>query len=104
MGIVTLLILVPLMINGWAIAHPLQARSLVAELKRQWRLYLIQRKGESAAADVVQELRVQARNQGMRSEQIEKVISEKWPELVERLGTKATNDSLGEPTSLENYH
>jgi hypothetical protein len=92
------------MIYGWAIAHPLQARSLVAELKRQWRLYLIQRKGESAAADVVQAFRVQARNQGVQSEQIEEIISEKWPELVERLGTKATNDSLGEPTSLENHH
>jgi hypothetical protein len=104
MRIVSLLVLVPLMIYGWAIAHPLQARAMVAELKRQWRLYLIQRKGESAAADVVQELRVQARNQGMKSEQIEEVIYEKWPELVERLGTRATNEILGKPTPLERYH
>ncbi len=97
----SILIFIPLAIYAWAAANPAPARSFVAELKRSWRRYLVRRKGEMAAAELAHSFREQAQSQGFEQEQIDEIISEKWPELVERLGTRETNDSLGEPTPLE---
>lgn len=103
MSIVSLLILSPLLIYAWAVVYPLQAAAIVADLKRRWRRYLIRRKGEEAAAEIVHVFRVQAQNLGFQEEQIEEVIRDNWPGLVEKLGTRETNASLGEPTALERY-
>ena len=103
MKTVSLLILIPLVIYAWAAANPVHARSIFAELKRSWRRYLVRRKGQAAAAELVHSFREQAQSQGFEREQIDEVISEQWTELVDRLGSKEANDSLGEPTPLERY-
>jgi len=99
----SLLILIPLVIYAWAAANPVHARSIFAGLKRNWRRYLVRRKGKAAAAKLAHSFREQAQSQGFEREQIDEVISEQWTELVERLGSKEANDSLGEPTPLERY-
>jgi hypothetical protein len=101
MNVIISLILIPLAIYAWASANPVQAKSHIAQLKRRWRRYLVHHRGQAVASELANEFREQAQRQGFETDQIEETISEHWPELVERLGVKETNASLGEPTPLE---
>ena len=101
MNVIISLILIPPAIYGWAIANPVQAKSHIAQLKRRWRRYLVHHRGQAAASELANEFRDQAQKQGFESDQIEETISKHWLELVERLGVKETDASLGGPTPLE---
>jgi hypothetical protein len=101
MAVIITLILIPLAIYAWATANPGQAKSFIAELKRRWRRYLVHHKGQAVASELANAFQDQARRQWFEQDQIEEAIAEAWPELVERLGARETNASLGEPSPLE---
>lgn len=88
---------------AWAVLDPAAARSLVAHLKRSWRLYLIERHGGRAAKRLFRRLRQEARKQGIAREIVEAAIDKHHDELVWQLGTREANARLGEPTPLERY-
>ena len=101
---VTLTIFTLLMaVYVWAVLDPAAARSLVAHLKRSWRLYLIERHGDRAAKRLFRRLRQEAHKQGIEMEIVEEAIDKHYDELVWQLGTREANARLGEPTPLERY-
>ena len=101
MAAIISLILIPLAVYAWATANPGQAKSFIAELKRRWRRYLVHLRGQAVASELANTFRDMARSQGFEQDQIEATIAKEWPELVDRLGTKEVNMSLGEPSVLE---
>ncbi len=97
-------LLIPPLIYLWAQSDPDTFLSWVAKLKRAWRSYLINRHGRQAADSFFVEFRKKAIQQGYSSEAIDSVFRKYDDHIVETLGTKAANDSLGEPTPTEFYY
>jgi hypothetical protein len=87
----------------WVSSHPATAKSLVAELKRRWRLRIIQKYGTLAADDFNREFRQRASKEGLPPEIVEQVVAESTPEMIRKLGSEIANQRLGEPTPLERY-
>jgi uncharacterized protein (UPF0335 family) len=94
----------PVFVYIWATTHPGVARALVAELKRQWRLYLTQHEGKRVAQDFIRDFRTQMTSKGFDNQLVEEIINERKTEIIERLGRKQANAQLGEPTPLERHH
>lgn len=100
--------IIPISLYALAVTNPREtrdaARSLVAGLKRRFRLYIANKYGEKAAAVFINELREEYSKQGYDMGQFEEAMLELRPDVVERLGTKVANDLMGEPTPLERYY
>ena len=87
----------------WAVTFPQQTRAVIAELKRQLRIWVIQHTGEKAAQEIVQEFYLSAVRKGHDPKIVKQVLDENWEILRDRLGTPLANDILGEPSPLELY-
>lgn len=97
-------LLIPPLLYLWAQSDSDTFLSLVAKLKRAWRSYLINRHGRRAANSFFAEFRKKAIQQGYSPEAIDSVFREYEDHIVETLGTKAANKSLGESTPTEFYY
>jgi hypothetical protein len=104
MVILIWILFVPLALYGLAVANPRRAKAVVAELKRRWRLRLIQKGGEKEAEDLFREFQARMLAEGFDEELIEEVFEEHRAEVVDRLGRRVANASLGKPTPLERNH
>lgn len=98
------ILFVPLALYGLAVANPRGAKAVVAELKRRWRLHLIQKGGEKGVEDFFVEFRTKMLAEGFDEELIREIFEEIRPEIEDRLGRRAANASLGEPSPLERYY
>ena len=78
-------------------------RSLIAELKRQFRLRFIRHSGEQAMQSVTRELYLRAVSAGHDPDLVEEIIQEDWDIIRDRLGWSIADDILGEPSPLERY-
>ena len=87
----------------WVIIVPCQARALIAELKRQLRLWVIQYAGERAAQAAEHQLFQKAIQAGHDPDLVKEILAEDWDIIRERLGRQAADEILGEPSSLERY-
>jgi hypothetical protein len=104
MRIASTLVFIMLLGYAWLVAQPAAARSLVAHLKRSWRLYIIEHDGDRAAKRLFRRLRAEAERQGIGPEIVEAFIAKHHEEVAQRLGTSEANARLGEPTTLERYY
>ena len=95
---------ITIMIVLYLKACPEQALALIAELKRQLRLHTIQRSGKQATQELAHRFRQRALAAGYEPQFIEQVLKEQQGVIVERLGVKAAEKILGEPTPLERYY
>jgi len=84
-------------------SFPQQTRAIIAELKRQLRLYVIRYTGERAARDLARDFYQTAIQKDHNPELVKQVLEENWHIIRERLGTPLANDILGEPSTLERY-
>jgi hypothetical protein len=83
--------------------YPEEALAILAELKRQLRLHVIQRTGTEAARQVRRQLHQRAAQKGISPEIVEAVLAEHHAMIVERLGHKGADQILGEPDPTERY-
>lgn len=88
---------------AWVISFPQEIRSILAEMKRQLRLWVIQYTGEKAAQEIAQGFYLSAGRKGHDSKMVKQVLDENWEIIRDRLGTPLANDILGEPSPLERY-
>jgi len=93
-----------LIICDWAITFPHSALSILAEMKRQLRLRVIQRTGKQAHQELAQSLRREAAREGIDPHLAEEIIQENQQAIIEKTGDKIANEILGEPSPLERYH
>ena len=91
------------MLLAWVISFPQEIREILAEMKRQLRLWVIQYTGEKATQAIAQEFYLSAVRKGHDPKMVEKVMDENWEILRDRLGTPLANDILGESSPLERY-
>lgn len=82
---------------------PKQAQGIIAEFKRQLRLWVIKNTGERTAHSVAREFYQDAVSNGYDLEVVEAVLQERWELISDRLGTHFANELLGEPSPLERY-
>lgn len=94
----------PFLLFAWALAHPEAALSLIAELKQQLRLYVIQREGARASAQFAARLRAWGAERGIEKELVEETITAQRHAAAERIGRRYADAILGEPTPVERYH
>ena len=87
----------------WASINPRGVRVIVAELKRWWRLYLIQRGGEHATQVLACHLVKSAAKKHIDPHVVHKVLTARRLEMIERLGRRYADEVLGKPTPLERY-
>ena len=87
----------------WVIILPQQAQTLLAELKRRLRLWVIQQTGERAARSVTRELYQKAVQAGYDPDLVKEILDEDWDIICERLGRPNADEILGEPSTLERY-
>jgi hypothetical protein len=78
--------------------------SAIAELRRRYRLHLINRCGKKVTEAFIKDMRVKYASKGYDMEGFEDVIEEYKPALIERFGKRCANDFLGEPSELERYY
>ena len=90
-------------ILAWATQFPQDALSIIAELKRQQRLRVIRRAGESIANELGQDLHKFAARKGIDRALVDEVLSKNHDMIVERLGSKYADEFLGEPDPNERY-
>jgi hypothetical protein len=86
-----------------AFALPRESRAMLAELKRQLRLWVIRYSGEQAAKVLAQDFYQAAVRKGHDPKMVKQVLDENWEIICDRLGTPVANDILGEPSPLERY-
>lgn len=103
MSLIVWIITIPVLIFGLMEAYPRHALAIIAELRRRFRLYLINRYGQKAAEAFMEQMRVKYAGKGFDMEEFERLLEECRPEIVERLGTHYADDFLGEPSYLERY-
>ena len=96
------MLILPALVS-WAVAHPQEARSRIARLKRRWRAYLIRRHGRQAAISLFRALRTEAAACGIGLDLVETFIQNHADEVALRLGREEADRLLGEPTPLERY-
>ena len=87
----------------WAFVFPQETRAIIAELKRQLRLWVIRYTGERAARDLARDFYQTAIQKDHDPELVKQVLDENWHIIRDRLGTPLANDILGEPSTLERY-
>ena len=88
---------------AWVISFPNEIRVILAEMKRQLRLWVIRNTGEKAALKLAQEFYLSAVRKGHDPKIVKQVLDENWEIIRDRLGTPVANDILGEPSPLERY-
>ncbi len=88
---------------AWIFIAPQQARALIAELKRQLRLWVIQHAGERAMQAAAQELFQRAVKAGHDPDLVKEILEEDWDIIRDRLGRPVADEILGEPSTLERY-
>ena len=96
-----LIITTPLLFFAWVVVCPHQALTLILEIKRRWRLYIIQSAGKRGAQELARRLHVWALQNGIDPDLVDQVMNGNNSEIVYRLGTRQANLQLGEPTSFE---
>lgn len=98
------LVMIILSTAAWACLFPDEALALLAEVKHAIRLRVIRRHGEANARLLKRKLLDYAARQVIDLKQVESVLAEQHPLLVERLGSQAADEILGEPESSEGYY
>jgi hypothetical protein len=94
-----------LLLSGSTILlFPEATLAVIAELRRRYRLHLINRCGKKATAAFINDMRAKYERKGYDMEGFDEVIEEYKAELIYRLGTRCANDFLGEPSILERYY
>ena len=88
---------------AWTLICPREARELVAELKRQLRLWVIRYSGEREMQVVTQELLDRAVKAGHDPDLVQEILEEDWHIIRDRLGGPVADKVLGEPGILERY-
>ena len=86
-----------------AFYSPHETRSLIAELKRQLRLWVTRQSGERAMQRTVKELFQRVVRAGHDPNIVKEIIEENWDIIRDRLGKPVADNILGEPSSLERY-
>jgi len=104
MATLALILFIPLLFLAWAQTFPELALALLAELRRQFRLWVIHRSGDEQAHFLFGQLRVWGTQKGIKARLIEEVINTHKAEVSEQFGRCPANRVLGEPTPLERYH
>ena len=99
--LINYLVMTILSVAVWACLFPDDLLAVLAELKRQLRLRVIRRHGEANARILKRKLLDYAVRQGIDLKQVESVLAEQHPLIVERLGSQAAGEILGEPESSE---
>ena len=87
----------------WVIIVPQQAHALLAELKRQLRLWVIRQTGKRVTRTVVRELYQKAVQAGYNPDLVKEILDEDWDIICERFGRPIADEILGEPSALERY-
>lgn len=98
---IVMVYLFTLSLYAWAVLNPIAARTVVAELMRRRRRYLIRRYGTRSANRLFLEFRRRALRQGLDPGLVDTIILEYRPFVTERLGTQIANVRLGKTTPLE---
>lgn len=88
---------------AWIIIYPQQARAIIADLKRQLRLWVIHHAGERATQAAAQELFQRAVKAGHDPDLVKEILEEDREIIRDRLGRPVADDVLGEPSTLERY-
>ena len=88
---------------AWTFFFPQESLGLIAELKRQLRLWVIQKGGERAAHVAAQEIIQKAVQAGHDPELVKEILEEDWNIICDRLGRPVANEILGDPSPLERY-
>ena len=86
-----------------AIYLPQETRGLIADSKRQLRLWVIRHVGEHVADVFAQHFYQAAVQKGHDPKIVAEVLEEYREIICMRLGTPLANDILGEPSPLERY-
>lgn len=101
MPLIFWIIAVPVFFYVLMEAFPLVTLSWIAEARRRFRSYLVNRYGRKMARDFIEELRLKYAKQGYDMKHLDKQIEKLKPMIVEKLGTRYANDFLGEPSIFE---
>ena len=88
------LLSIVLLVVAWATANPQDALDLITGLRRQFRQNTVQRVGNQAAQELVQQLRAEAKRMGIPIEIADQLIEEERQEIIHRLGSKYTREML----------
>ena len=88
------LLSIVLLAIAWVMANPQDALDLVADLRRQFRRYTIQRTGNQAVQELAQQLRAEARQMGIPPAIADQVIEEERQKIIHRLGSKYARETL----------
>lgn len=86
---------------AWACLFPDETLALLAEVKRVLRLRMIHRHGEANARVLKRKLLDYAVRQGIDLKQVEGMLAEQHASIVERLGSQAADEILGETDPSE---
>lgn len=100
---VALVALLPFPIAAFIIFHPEKAVALLAELKRRIRLFYIDYFGKKQADRIFHILKMRAIKKGYSEQEIDEFTADYKAELIERCGTRAANEGLGDPDIIERY-
>ncbi len=95
------LVMIVISATAWAYLFPNDALATLAKLKRQIRLRVIRRHGEANAEVLKARLLDYAASRGIDPEQVEGVLAEQHDLIVNRLGSKAADEILGEADPSE---
>jgi hypothetical protein len=104
MSLSIVLATVLLLICAWAITNPTDARTIIAHLKRCWRLLLIRRYGERNSKEFFHRFSRIAEQEGFDKDLVHELIEKHRDEVANRLGKKEAIQRLGDPTPLERWH
>ena len=96
-----LVVLIALLYITWLRDNPSAELTLVAEFKRGFRRWVIQRHGTAAARLIEKELRVQAGKDRLKQKAVDIVMSQEQERIIQKFGTRYANQFLGFPDPLE---
>lgn len=75
--------------------------SWIAQARRKFRSYLVNRYGQKIAKEFIRELRIKYAKQGCDMEHLDKQFEKLRPMIEERLGNDYADDFLGKPSFWE---
>ena len=94
--LINVLVIIVLSALAWACFFPQDALAILAGFKHQIRLRVIRRHGEAEARILERKMLDYATRRGIAPEQVKEILADNRGWIIERLGSKAADELLGE--------
>ncbi len=92
---------IPFIIWATVVVSPNLAISIVSDIKKKYRLYLINHYGNKAFQKFAANFKKSAKKQGLSVEHADHILEAHKTEIIKKLGTKVADERLGEPSTFD---